>query len=276
METIYNYFDHMFLVLPATPEVEKAKEELLGMAEDRYLDLKEQGKSENEAVGTVIEEFGNIDELAKELDLKLSVSPNPATRFLRRQEAENFLETYDKADLCLGLGVFFLILSPTLLMFLSCLNTGLRPIVTPGVMICLGIPYLFVFLAIGLCLIIYSQFSRKPFRSLAKERFQMDFSTAAYVEEEYKNQQKNFIFRIMLALSFLIIGVLPVIFMGVFYQTVPLVIRGIAVDALMIMYSYSIYSFIRAGMSQKRFKIIRQTNRFSRKKEKKNKRNGQY
>ena len=44
METIYNYFDHMFLSLPATPEVEKAKEELLGMAEDRYLDLKEQGK----------------------------------------------------------------------------------------------------------------------------------------------------------------------------------------------------------------------------------------
>ena len=97
----------------------------------------------------------------------------------------------------------------------------------------------------------------------------MDYSTVAFVEAEYTKQQKNFIFRIMLALSFLIIGVLPVIFMGVFYDTVPLVIRGIAVDALMIMYAYSIYSFIRAGMSQKRFKIIRQTNRFSRKKDKK-------
>ena len=31
------------------------------MMEDKYTELKNEGKSENEAVGTVIAEFGNLD-----------------------------------------------------------------------------------------------------------------------------------------------------------------------------------------------------------------------
>ena len=64
METIRNYLETMFLKLPNTPEVYKAKNELWQMMEDKYTELKEEGKSENEAVGIVISEFGNLDELA--------------------------------------------------------------------------------------------------------------------------------------------------------------------------------------------------------------------
>ena len=53
------------------------------------------------------------------------------------------------------------------------------------------------------------------------------------------------------------------IVMGIFYWTIPLIVRGIAVDAMMILYGIGIFSFILAGMSQKRFKILRQTERFS-------------
>ena len=62
MEAIRNYLETMFLNLPNTPEVYKAKNELWQMMEDKYTELKNEGKSENEAVGTVIAEFGNLDD----------------------------------------------------------------------------------------------------------------------------------------------------------------------------------------------------------------------
>ena len=46
-----------------------AKQELWGMMEDKYNELISEGLSENEAVGTVISEFGNLDELSKHSDL---------------------------------------------------------------------------------------------------------------------------------------------------------------------------------------------------------------
>lgn len=69
METIKNYLESMFLNLPNTPEVYRAKSELLQMMEDKYTELKEEGKSENEAIGIVISEFGNLDELAADLGI---------------------------------------------------------------------------------------------------------------------------------------------------------------------------------------------------------------
>ena len=70
MDTIRNYLETMFIKLPDTPEVLKAKTELLSMMEDKYNELKREGHTENEAIGTVIAEFGNLDELAEDLGLQ--------------------------------------------------------------------------------------------------------------------------------------------------------------------------------------------------------------
>ena len=51
METIKSYLETMFANMPNTPEVIRAKTELLGMMEDKYNELIQEGKSENEAVG---------------------------------------------------------------------------------------------------------------------------------------------------------------------------------------------------------------------------------
>ena len=69
METIKNYLETMFKNLPQTEKVLKAKSELLQMMEDKYTELVNQGKSENEAIGTVIAEFGNLEELAGDLGI---------------------------------------------------------------------------------------------------------------------------------------------------------------------------------------------------------------
>ena len=70
METIRNYLSTMFAGLPDTPEVRRAYEELAAMMEDKYTELIAEGRSENEAVGTVISEFGNLEEIAQTLGIE--------------------------------------------------------------------------------------------------------------------------------------------------------------------------------------------------------------
>ena len=70
MNTIRNYLNAMFAGLPDTPEVRRAYEELAAMMEDKYTELMEEGLTENEAVGTVISEFGNLEELAQTLGIE--------------------------------------------------------------------------------------------------------------------------------------------------------------------------------------------------------------
>ena len=69
METIRSYIENLFRNYPNTPNVSKAKEDLLGINEDKYYELKAEGKSENEAIGIVISEFGSMDEIAPELGM---------------------------------------------------------------------------------------------------------------------------------------------------------------------------------------------------------------
>ena len=70
METIRNYLEMMFADLTNTAEVKRAKEELWQMMEDKFDEEIVNGKSENEAVASVIANFGNLDELAVNLKTK--------------------------------------------------------------------------------------------------------------------------------------------------------------------------------------------------------------
>ncbi len=102
METIRNYLETMFLKLPNTPEVYKAKNELWQMMEDKYTELKEEGKSENEAVGIVISEFGNLDELANDLGISRFVEnqPIPQGKTLSLDQAKSYLADTRRHALC--------------------------------------------------------------------------------------------------------------------------------------------------------------------------------
>lgn len=69
MEALKEFLDNMFRGVDETNEVLRAKAELLQMMEDKYDQLLADGKNENEAVGEVISEFGNFQELAEELGI---------------------------------------------------------------------------------------------------------------------------------------------------------------------------------------------------------------
>lgn len=79
MEIIMAYLDTMFSPYPQTPRLLEAKAELRAMMEDAYTAAIAAGRSQNEAVGQVITEFGNLDELAPLLGIATEIRPRAAS-----------------------------------------------------------------------------------------------------------------------------------------------------------------------------------------------------
>ena len=78
MDTIETFLDAMFAPYPATPRLTEARGELRAMMEDAYNDAIAQGKTHNEAVGQVITDFGNLEELAPVLGITADIRPDDA------------------------------------------------------------------------------------------------------------------------------------------------------------------------------------------------------
>lgn len=102
MDTILGYLESMFATLPDTPELLKARRELGQMMEDKYSELIAKGASENEAIGTVISEFGNLDEVAQALGIEDAINPpsptKPTGRVLGSDEAKTYLADCGRAQ----------------------------------------------------------------------------------------------------------------------------------------------------------------------------------
>ena len=104
METIRNYLENMFRSLPNTAEVRRAKDELGQMMEDKYTELIEEGMTENAAIGTVISEFGNLDELSETLGISqfLPVKVQETQSSQSSAEGEGYTAGAGHADAAAG------------------------------------------------------------------------------------------------------------------------------------------------------------------------------
>lgn len=192
METIRNYLDAMFANMPNTPEVKKAKAELLTMMEDKYNELIAEGETENSAVGTVISEFGNLDELADDLGLtkeveetKERVSEKPR-RFVSMDEAKNYLDEERKNGLLIGIGVMLCIM---------CVVPVAVVDTIPGILLGrilenIGIVSMFLMIAVAVALFVYRGIKSDDWKFLKKEPCQVDMATAQMVKDR-KNSFKS-------------------------------------------------------------------------------------
>lgn len=209
MEAIRNYLETMFLKLPNTPDVYKAKNELWQMMEDKYTELISQGKSENEAVGTVISEFGNLDDLAKDLGIDKIIQNNnaPDSKTLSLEDAKRFLSDHTKHATRIALGVFLCILSVCLPIFAEGIAEHSDAVEAVG--ICL----MFVIIAIAVGFFIYSGTTIKRWSYLMTERHVTDFSTTQYVHERLESYKPTYALMLTIGIVLCILSVIPPVLM---------------------------------------------------------------
>jgi len=236
MEIIKNYLESMFAELPNTQEVRNAKSELLQMMEDKYNELIASGTPENTAVGTVISEFGNLDELAESLGLSGAVEETKAKaseaprRLITIDEVKGYLANRSQKVLLRSIGIMFCIICPApVLMYIE--NEGI------------GVTLMFLCIALGVGLIVFSSFMDHQWKFIRKELCRIDMNTASYVKDRKKTFQPVHALCVALGVALCVICWVPNILINAGENSVPgtaLMFLIIGIGVLLIVYGNSV------------------------------------
>ncbi len=199
METIRTYLENMFAGLPRTAQVNEIKNNILTNMEEKYLELKSQGKSENEAIGIVISEFGNIDELTSELGLKSSSDEN--TRTVSRDEVMEYKAVKKATGIQVALGVFLCILAPIVLILITALddNEIIRVPENTGVIL------LFILIAVAVGIFIKSGMSLEPYKYI-EEGVLLPYDLEHEIRQEYKQFTPMFNLSVIIGVCLIILS----------------------------------------------------------------------
>ena len=203
METIKNYLEAMFRNLPQTEKVLRAKSELFQMMEDKYTELIREGKTENEAVGTVISEFGNLEDLADDLGIKDIIVTSRNEQINRRKV------TFDEIKKYLEAKRISAYMNATAIMLCICCPVG--PIFfffflkndTFGV-ICL-----FLILAVAIMFFIMASSRLEDFKFLQQEACTLDAIGKDYIINAKREYTSSYSVRLSIGVLLCVLCVLP-------------------------------------------------------------------
>ncbi|WP_079695461.1 MULTISPECIES: permease prefix domain 1-containing protein [unclassified Paenibacillus] len=247
METIMVYLENMFANLPKTSEVEHLKQELLSGMEDKYLELKREGKSENEAIGIVISEFGNIEELTAELGIQ-PAGIEEAAPVLTEEEAYDYAAVKRSVGLWTGLGVFLCAAGVAFLIFLDTFFEHNNIKSMTGSMetgSLLGLIGMFVLIAIAVGMFIHSGMKLDRFKYMEKD-FQLPYALKMSLQRNQAHFALTYRVSIITGVGLCVLS--PVfIFAGAYINDV---YASYGVSLFMLMAAVGVFLFIYYGNIQ--------------------------
>ncbi|MCB5954367.1 permease prefix domain 1-containing protein [Enterococcus sp. CWB-B31] len=241
MKTIQDYIESLFLGIQETGQIRKLKEDLLASAEDRYDDLKSQGKSENEAIGAVITEFGNIDELLEEMNMKQEYTDETGQEIdeISVEEANGFLQVQKKGALFIALGVM------SILIGLSAFFAAMAIWNNGGFEEAISIVGLFLGVAVGVPLFIVAGISMTNNKKNLDDRL-IPLQVKKMVEKIKGDFQRSYVFSISAGVVLCILAVIPLGAMPIMGDMEEFPLLGMSIAFLFV--SAGVFLFIYAGV----------------------------
>jgi len=202
MEAIKTYINNVFSAYPQNARVAALKADMLASMEEKYHELKRQGKSENEAIGSVIANFGNMDEITAELGIDISVptSVKDSGITLSRDEADEYISQSRKSSLWVGIGVW-LILTSIAAMILVGGGANYYDFEEASVLI------LFAALAVAVPLFIRSGMNSSKFEHYATQKINLEASLRTELEEQSKRANSRFFTKISVGVGAILLAV---------------------------------------------------------------------
>lgn len=240
MNVITAYLETMFSAYPQTPRMLGAKGELQGMMEDAYSALIAEGHSENEAVGRVITEFGNLDEVAPVLGISSEIAPPAAVattasdaaaqattpaapRFapVTPEEAEGYASAQERTRFRVGIAIALFVLSPILIISLpTAVETGAITL-SVGVATTIGITALLILVAIGVLTLVSTSRELAPYKHIEEHRFTPTPSVTRWAELLAQQHERSRIRGLQVAVSFWILSPAPLIALSLLMDSSP-------------------------------------------------------
>lgn len=233
MDAIRSYIENVFANLPKTNDVLRAKNDMLDNMEEKYREFKDQGYSENEAVGKVISEFGNMDELIAELDVQPAGSSlhGKKTYQVSKKEAEDWMMTKKRMGLFIAIGVFLCIFGVILLLLKTAVPYTLEPNTfnllgepNPAV----GITLMLSMVAIAVGLFIFSGMKLDRFDFMEKD-FELNDNSKKWVMEQRNKFMRYYTFILILGVILCILAPLVLILPMILFnaqETVSILVVG--------------------------------------------------
>ena len=253
METIKAYIETMFKGVDATSEILDLKEEISSNMQERYEELKKQGKSENESVGTVISEFGNIDELLSEMGYASEILDNDNEEkvpMISREEVLEYVKDSKTLGKRVGLGVAIILCTLAIINLLEggseLLRWGFgtdRGLLT-GIILMAGI-----IIAVGL--FVYFGLKMEKYTMIEKKEVQLDSTTTRFIKEEYKVKREKYIVRHAIGIVLCIAAVIPnMVFSGFSMDD------NVGTAIMFFMIAIAVYILIRTGVEQDSYETL--------------------
>ncbi len=245
METIISYIENVFRNYPDSEKVRKAKEDLLNCMEDKYHELKAEGKSENEAIGIVISEFGSMDEIAWELGFEKETADQADGQESGQQkrftleEARSYIKTQESFGVKIGIGVMFCILSPVAAGIFSALTEAGDTAEGTGEL--LGALILFGMVAAGVGILITSGIGNGKYDDLKECKITLHPADLRVLKEEFEAFNRTFGIKIAGGVALCILSVIPAILAESLF-------RGAELDFFSEMSGVSLFVFVSIGV----------------------------
>lgn len=239
MKVIREYLETLFMNLPQTAAVQKAKEDLTAIMEDHYHELLAEGKNEHEAIGTVISEFGSIDELLQELDVDPEASATEQATYFNHGEPLDVAEMQDywqevrRFALKMATGVGSLFCALAFAVFTSNSGSGL------------GAVLLMLSGIVGICLFIFGGLN---YAKAAKEIRNRSLTQQAKIAQQdlVRRYQTSFTWSLVLGIG---AGLFSLIMPMVFYSTFGgmLFFAFLGLGSFLVIYGSIVYGLYRKG-----------------------------
>ena len=260
MEIITTYVNNLFNGLPADERLDKAKEDLLAIMEEHYIDLKAEGKSENEAIGTVISQFGNIDELLEELDIK-TAQPEPEqpaqpdnSIHLSEEEALDYIKYRKGFGWRMAIGVMLCILAPASLIALSTILSNMAGM-NGDMADSLALVSLLALIAAAVCMFIINGIRNEKYEKYEKQRVTLPESTAKLVEQKQEENKMPFALSICFGLVFIFLGIITIGVVDALFGGIDLA-EDLCGAALLALVSIGVMLMVRGGIGNESFKHL--------------------
>ena len=235
MEAIRTYLDNVFAAFPQTEQVKALKAEMLASMEEKYRVLKGEGKSEHEAVGSVIANFGSIEEIAAELGLEQGREKPQEGLSLSRTEAMAYLADSKKSGIWIGLGVWLILTGIAAFVFLH---------------YSAGAFALFPAIAIAVVMFIVNDGRMSRYKAYEKTGIRLDARTRAEVEAQSLRFMKRFTVQISVGVVLIILA--AGLNVGPFDRLIANLMPGL----FLFVVGFSIFLFITAGTPKSAFDVL--------------------
>lgn len=276
MNVITAYLETMFSAYPHNPRMLEAKAELHAMMEDAYTGYLAAGLSENEAVGRVITEFGNLDELAPQLGISAEIAPGsssaapvlsattvppayagsdtakrPAPAPVTRDEAERYADVRRRTEPRLAVAVAMFVVSPAALVALVTLSSGGAIGLGQDPAVLIGLACLLVVVVTGVLMVVRRDQELAPFRRLAAGEFTRAPGVDRWADELAAEVAPRRATALQVAIGLWILAASPVLAMSLLAP--PAVTNswiGVAVAGTLVMVATGLVVFIPTNWAQ--------------------------